>query len=65
MQSGKTQSVNKPLEVMKEFADSTGIHGIGHIGKRAKLNGTAWTIICLAGMDGCLTIFLNLSYNLF
>ena len=64
-QSGETQSVNKPLEVTKEFADSTGIHGIGHIGKRTKLNGTAWIIICLAGLCKDVLLFISIYLTIY
>ena len=49
MHDGKETS-EKAIQVTEHFAETSGIHGIGHIIGRSKLGGTMWSVICLASL---------------
>ena len=61
MHDGKDTN-EKAIQVTEHFAETSGIHGIGHIIGRSKLGGTIWSVICLASLGN--VIFLDFGFNL-
>ena len=46
----RKETNEKAIQVTEHFAETSGIHGIGHIIRRSKLGGIIWSIICLASL---------------